>query len=281
MAETVATKGLLGWMTEDEALRFLRSCVFEPPKSDAELLQLWHEYRDKVTAIGKRIVPTFSTHKLSLSEECSGKTLVNKAIKAGGSNVKKVIKVDPCHLLIHQLSVTLDQSERYAAAMRNARQRLNVCLGIGLENRLPIGPAVRDGDWLKKSIPHGEFQPFCLIGKDDFAVQEQARFISFTEFEGKLLLWAGYHRSHALVSHTKPDDTDRLLVGTLVTDGEAFLGPASDLPAKRDCVRGECPPLFSDFFNVELCINVQFLKLRCEIHWNPKTRQYRVPMIPI
>jgi hypothetical protein len=281
MPETVNAKGLLGWMTEDEALRFLRNCVFDKQKSDAEMLALWQEYRDRVAAIGSLTVPRFNTHKLSLSEECTGKTLVNKMRKIGGTNVKRVIKVDPQDLLIHQLWVTVDQSDLYGAAMRDRRQRLNLCLGIGMENKIPIGPAVRDGDWLKKSIPHGEFQPFCLIGNDDFAVQEQARFISFTEFEGKLLLWAGYHRSHALVSHTKPDDTDRLLVGTLTTDGEAFLGVASTLLAKRDSVRGECPPLFSDFFNAELCINVQFLKLRCEIHWNPKTREYRVPMVPV
>jgi len=171
--------------------------------------------------------------------------------------------------------------------MLDRRKRMNLCLGIGMDNKIPIGPAVRDGVWLKKRVPHGEFVPFSLGGKvvmngpDDFLVQEQGRFISFTEFDRKLLLWAGYHRSHALVSQTKPEDTDRLLVGTLVTDGEAFLGAGSDLPDKRDIVRGDCPPLFSDFFDARFCMTVNYLKMRCEVHCNPLTGQYRIPMIPV
>ncbi|HET9407461.1 MAG TPA: hypothetical protein VFO39_09505 [Candidatus Sulfotelmatobacter sp.] len=287
MPNTVKAKLLLGWMTEFEAMHFLRNCVFDPPKTDDEMLALWRLYRDKVSAIGKRQVPKFKTHKLSLAEESTGKTIVNKARRTNGTNVKRVIKIDPRDLLIHQLYVITDQSGKYAVHMLDKRKRLNVCLGIGMENKTPIGPAVRDGNWLKKIVPHGEFVPFAINGKivmngpNDFHAQEQARFISFTQFDEKLLLWAGYHRSHALVSQTKPEDTERLLVGTLVTDGEAFLGASSVLPDKRAVVRGDCPPLFSDFFNPELCIIVDYLEMRCELHCNPVTGEYRVPMVPI
>src|SRR5271169_1218654 len=116
MPETVSAKGLLGWMSEDEALMFLRNCVFDKPQSDAEMRALWQQYRDKVVKLGNRTVPTFNTHKLSLAEESTGKTVVNKGRKAGGANLRRVIKVDPRSLLIHQLWITVDQSERYADA---------------------------------------------------------------------------------------------------------------------------------------------------------------------
>src|SRR2546423_1882436 len=132
MPEIVKAKLLLGWMAEFEAMSFLRSCVFNPPKSDPEMLALWQSYRDKVLALGKRPPPRFKTQKLNLAEECSGKTVVKKAHKAGGTNVRRVIKVDPRDLLIHQLYVITDQSSKYSPGMLDKRTRLNLCLGIGM-----------------------------------------------------------------------------------------------------------------------------------------------------
>jgi hypothetical protein len=281
MPETVNAKALLGWMTEDEALKFLKNCVFDSPLSDDDLRNLWIEYRDKVAALGSRNITPIQPYKLTLAEESTGKTHVNRFRKTGGVNVKRVVKVDPLKLAIHQLWVVTDRSKAYETACTDKNARLRLSLGIGLENRTPIGPAKRNGDWLIKDVPHGEFRPYAMSGADDFIVQEQARFISLTAFDSRILLWAGYHRTYALVSHTNPDDTVRLLVGTLVSDGEDFLGAASSLPAKRDIVRGCCPPLFGDFFGDSLCITVKYLKLRCELHWNIKTGEYRVPMIPV
>jgi hypothetical protein len=281
MPETVEAKMLLGWMTENEALHFLRNCVFDTNKSDDDHRNLWNTYREKVRAIGKRSLPNPATFRLSLAEECSGKTHLNKLRKQNATNIKRVIKIDPRQLVIHQLYVVMDQSRGYEAAAADRKGRLHLSLGIGLENKTPILAARRNGDWLIKDIPHCEFKPFAMIGTDDFIVQEMARFISLTEFDDRILLWAGYHRSHALVSKTYPEDTERLLVGTLVSDGDGFLGPTSELADKRDIVRGECPPLFGDFFDKSLCIEVKYLKLRPELHWNPKTNEYRVPMVPL
>lgn len=281
MPETVDAKILLGWMTEDEALKMLGNCVFEKPMTKDEQLELWKTYRDRVKAIGKRNpLPVTKPHRLTLSEDLAAKSHMRRFQKIGGTNLKRVAKVNALGLIVHQLYVVLDRSEMYEAQMVDHKARLKISLGIGMEYRGTISPAKRNGDVLIKQIPHGEFRPGPMNGPDDFHVQEQARFISFSEFDGKMMLWAGYHRSHALVSHTYPDETERLLVGTLVSDADDFLGAASPLPEKRDMVRGDCPALLSDFFNESLCMRVKLLKLRCELHLDTKARQWKIEMVP-
>jgi hypothetical protein len=99
---------------------------------------------------------------------------------------------------------------------------------------------------------------------------EAARFISIADLGDRTLLWAGYHRAYAVASQTVPEGTVRVLLATLIAgDADRFLGPDSDRPEVRDMVRGERPALLADFFNVDLCMDVNLRKQRPELHVRP------------
>ncbi len=103
--------------------------------------------------------------------------------------------------------------------------------------------------------------------KQKMEISEYGQHVSLTAFDNRLLLWAGYHRTYALIlaSQEYPDEIERLLPAVLTTDGEAFLGAASIFPEKRDMVRGACPAFFRDFFDLDLCMSINLRKRRCQI----------------
>jgi hypothetical protein len=113
-------------------------------------------------------------------------------------------------------------------------------------------------------LPHGEFQ--MVVGaKKNLEIQEMARHVAITAFDDRLLLWAGYHRTYAITleSQENPEEIERLVPAVLTTDADPLLD--ARFSAKRDMVRGACPALFRDFFDADLCLDMELRKRRCQI----------------
>ena len=253
-------------MEEAEALQWLRTEYngAEPFTEDGAR-ELWNEYRAKVAALPPRACapPTClldRTQKEEYAEHHFGQKF------AKNPTVIRVLKLDdPGKLVIHQLAVVLPQSDRYLTDMQDPKKRARICLGRGL-NFEGIHPrARREGDLLLKPVPHAEFMVTECDGVD-FKLREGNRHIAVKEFDGRMLLSAGYHRTHISMYRSNPEDIVLPLFAVLESDTvDGFFSDGSKVPFKRDMVRGTCPPLLSDFFDDSLCITLPLRKRRVEM----------------
>lgn len=271
---SVNTKLLLGWMDENEAMNWLlRESRSAQPFTEQTARDLWSEYRARVAALQPRactqpIRIAERTKKEEYDEHHFRRKLAKKPY------VLDVLKLaDPGKLLIHQLSVTMPQSTKYLEGMRDPKQRMRLCLGRGLSFDGVHPKARREGSRLIKPVPHAEFV-VTQIRPDDFDLHELDRQIGGKEFDGRLMLSTGYHRSHISMYRSNPEDTVLPLFVCLESDVDGFFSANSVVPFKRDMVRGACPPLLSDFFDDSLCIQLPMRKCRVEMFVDFATQQW-------
>lgn len=272
---TVDGKILLGWMGRDEALRvLLQEAVFDDPLDEAGAIRLWECFKAKVSGLGPRACPAPILAPQSLKEKLAGERLIKKAHRKGGFNVKRLVKLDPWGLVVHQLQVIEDRSNLYRRALRTDIDKVKMCLPSATgPHQLPFQ---RVQDTIIIDLPHGEYE-ISVNPQKNIEISENARHISIAAFDGRLLLWAGYHRSYALTlaSQEYPEEIERLVLAILTTDADLFLGARSIFPDKRDMVRGPCPALFRDFFDDDLCMKIKLRKRRCQIHLNATNSQMK------
>jgi hypothetical protein len=267
----VDTKLLLGWMEEREAMHWLlREYRGNKPFTEQSAKDLWNEHREKVSKLGDRdCAPPVRLADRTQKEEYAEHHFMQNNGKC--NSVLGVLKLDdPGKLVIHQLSVSLSQSEGYLDGMRDPKQRLRLGLGRGRHYEGILPKARREGDCLIKSVPHAEWFPVSC-NQEDFEVKEGNRWIAVKEFDNRLLLSAGYHRAHMSIYRSKPDDIVLPLFVVLESDTvDGFFSVNSKVPFKRDLARSSCPPVLADFFNESLCITLPLRKFRPEIQVNLK-----------
>jgi hypothetical protein len=271
---SVNTKLLLGWMDEAEAMTsLLKECRREEPFTDQSARDLWNEYRQRVAALGARpYVPPLRLADRTAKEEYAEHHFMQKHAK--NANILGVAKLDdPGKLVVHQLSVVVPQSEIYLEAMQNPKKRVHTSLGRGLGFDGVHPKARREGTRLLKAVPHAEFS-VSTIKPDDFDLIENNRHIAIKEFDGRMMLAAGYHRAHISMYRNNPDDTVLPLFAGLESDADGFFSANSVVPFKRDMVLGACPPLLSDFFDDSLCIQLPLRKCRVEMCVDFATQQW-------
>lgn len=270
MATSTTAKALLGWMDEVEAMMTLTQEIV-PVMKATEARALWGKYKDRVKALGKRPVPTPTLLPLSQKENYEADYFMNK--HGNKSYINKIVKIDQSSLAVQQLTVVIDQSKKYGKEMLDPARRNRLCLGRGLETTTPLPKAIIENGMLIKSIPHAEFLHITGSCKnDDFKVLEMNRHITVKEFAaGKLLLYGGYHRTHASMYRSNPEDELLPLLAVVEADADGFFTGSSPAPFKRDMVLGDCSPLFSDFFDDSLFIEIPMRKCRVEMHVDPKT----------
>jgi hypothetical protein len=259
--KTLNGKILLGWMGEKEALAYLCEEAV-PPLTKEAAIELWQSYRGKVTALDKREYHKPGNAPHNLKEKLAAEKIVKASHKNGQHNVKGLIKVDPLDLVVHQLRIFEERSEPYRQLVSNPVTRVRTCLPpLPASGQLPTRTV---GSKMIIELPHGEFQ--MLVGaKKNLEIQEMAHHIAIAEFDNRLLLWAGYHRTYAvtLESQANPEEIERLVPAVLTTDAAPLLD--ARFSEKRDMVRGACPALFRDFLNADLCLDIKLRKRRCQI----------------
>lgn len=242
---TIEGGALVGWMERDQAVKFLREeCDFGAPISDAEAEARWRPYRDRVEALEPRDCAAPPELPLDADEQRAARHFMNG--HRGATNILRVVKVDPMRLIVKQLVVVTERSNDYKREVRTAAGWLRKSLDITRRNnRIPFRCGVNAMDF---DLPHGEFVTVFNDG-GRWELQEGARHVSVTGYQGRMMLWAGYHRSYARVSSIAPDAIDRSLVVALTTDGDFLVSQASPNQGLRDMLCGLRPPLFADFFN--------------------------------
>jgi hypothetical protein len=262
----VNTKLLLGWMEEQEAMVWLlNECRNKEPFTEESAKKLWNEYREKVAALPPRKCepPRYLDDRNQKEEYAEHHFMQNFGKEP---DIIRVVKIDdPGKMVAHQLSVMVPQSESYLSTMKDPKQRMRIALGRGMSFDGKLPKARKEGNLLIKPVPHAEF--FVTSGNhEDFEVKESRRHIAVKEFDGRLMLSAGYHRSHMSMYRSKPEDTVLPLFAVLESDTvDGFFSEGSKVPFKRDMVRSSCPPLLSDFFDKSLCIELPMRKCDIEL----------------
>jgi hypothetical protein len=124
------------------------------------------------------------------------------------------------------------------------------------------------------SVPHGEFAFIYNQRSNRFEVIEQARHVSVTAFQNRMLLWAGYHRSYARMASANPEGTGRSLLVALTTDADLFVSAQSPNQGLRAMVCGSRPSLLGDFLDPSFFMQVKLRKKRFQL-------QIRGQIVPI
>jgi len=252
-------KVLLGWLTRDEAVRYLQQdCIFKPPLTDQEAEGLWAHKKEIVNALEPRAAP--SPPKLDLTnEEKEGarKFLQFMRKQPGGSKqILDVVKLDPRALVVHQLDVNLDRVNQYGKSVNTATWCVKNCLAVDRTNAQVTVTVVQNG-W-NITVPHGEF----MVGFDgqSFGIIQGAGHVSVSNVRDRVVLWAGYHRSYARA--VNPDAMERTVLAALTTEGFDAIPMNSVL---RERFLGDRPALLGDFFDERLFMAVQLHRKRYEL----------------
>jgi hypothetical protein len=280
MPNTVKAKLLLGWMKEHEALKTLNNCYFEKHLSDRAAKKMWRHYRDKVTALPPRNpmeppgIPFTATEKTATGNHM-------QVIASSGHTANynaEVIKINPAELVARQFYVVVGQSEVYAANMMDETTRINHCLGNGLKFTGQLVSRQIRPDLILVDLPHMEFLP----GPSGF-IQRDRYLMAVRTQTGRLLLWGGYHRVHAILccqgAGEAPGVAPLLTVMTGIPEVQAFLTLPSSV---REMVLGDRPALLRDFLDEELFITVNLRKMRAEGRVELRNGQWRakVNLVP-
>jgi hypothetical protein len=261
---TLEARVLLGWMSRDDAVKFLiGECQFDPPITHAEANQQWEEYHSRVQALPVRDATSPTHQTITSFQESEAKKEFLRRFK-GAPNILDVIKIDPSKLVVHQLIVVTDRSNRYQSKVQSSNGWIKECLLAEHANQSPQLQIQAGINFVNAQLPHAEFA-FSFVPGSGFQIQQMARHVTVTEFGNRTLLWAGYHRSFARMVSIAPDAIDRSLVVALTTDGVFKVSPASPNHGEREMLTGERPPLFGDFLDPRFFMSVPLLKKRFEL----------------
>lgn len=257
---TMLGKVLLGWLPKEAAVQFLTDCVFDEPMTPQRAEEIWAQYRDRVALLPERDCSAPAALPLTQEERALAENFMRFHRQRQNHNVREVIKINPLNLVIHQPHVNLDQSGRYAQDAANASRyaRHSLAIAQGVHNmQIEAGLNMMD-----VQVPHGEFAFVFNQQIGQFQVLELARHVSVTRFQNRMLLWAGYHRSYAFMTNENPDGMERSLLVALTTDADFLVSPHSPNQGLRAVICGLRPPLFRDFFDRDLFMDVNLKRKR-------------------
>jgi hypothetical protein len=257
---------LLGWLTEKEAIDFLqKDCA--NPLSEEDARKIWRGYRDKVEALPERAALAPRKYPLTRDEGRFAERFLAFLYKMRVRDVREVIKIELDDLVVHQRVAYTGKIEEYVPKINTAKGWNRECLPTH-----PVTSAIRiesKRDGMKTTgisrLPHGEF--FFLMDDQtgQWSIIEGSKHVSVVEFDKRMTLYAGYHRSIARLQSAIPEATDRpvliaLTSATLFSSQSTVEGEA----AVRE-MRGLRPPLLRDFLDESLFMRVKLLRKRYEM----------------
>ena len=260
---------LLGWMSEADAVSYLKEvCYFDPPLSAEDAKCLWRKYRDAVLALGRRDATAPARMPITNFYESQAADKILKQARATGvKNILDVIRIDPMDLVAWQPYVVTERSDRYRSRVDSSKGWISEALLCSPRSpNLQIRHAMNAID---VEVPHMEWG-FVFDPQRGFQIQQFARHVTTTAYGNRMMLWAGYHRSYARMANMAPDAMDRSLVVVLTTDGDFMVSAASPNQGVRDMLVGDCPPLFRDFFDERFFMKVKLRKKRYELQIRAK-----------
>jgi hypothetical protein len=260
---------LLGWMSRDEAVRFLKEdCWTAGGWRDENAIALWQESRDRAAALPEREAPAPSGLSLSDDERnYIGRFLPH--LHGLGISGSTIVKIDPMQLVVAQYHIAIDLAARYAERCKSADDWMSLSMPISSVNPdLSASFARNNLDTnILIELPHAEFI-FGMHPQGGFGPKELRRHVAVMKMGDRMLLSKGYHRLYARVSAAEGKLPERLSL--VVLESEALAPAERGMRASPETdaglrVFGVRPALFADFFTEGLATPVYLRRKRYQL----------------
>jgi hypothetical protein len=278
---TLVGVALPGWMSREEAIRFLvHDCVFSRPITEAEAEETWHICRERAATLPERLAVAPEELPLNSAEEEHAARFLQYLATLGVNGVR-VVKIDPMQLIAFQFQIAIEHSMTYSHTTSAEADWLATALPVNRPSpRLEMTFSRRRFDTdIRIELPHGEFifgvntdsaQMDGAVSVDraaahgTFGPKEFLGYINAMRVGNRLLLGRGYHRTYARIAAVEGRPSDRLTV--VAIDPATPVPP--DLSAQQPShdpglsIFGARPALVQDFFTEGLAMPVYLRRKR-------------------
>jgi len=239
---------LLGWMSRDEAIQYLRDeCVFDPPLTEHAAELLWRPFHQAVEVIENRLATAPDRLELSGEEREAADRFLDHF--RGRNNILDVVKVDPTRLVARQLYVTVERAQRWRVDHTDLRSWCETCIPLPTASDPQYNLSIEAGlNSMNIELPHAEFG-FAFDPQHGFQIPEFCKHVGVTEFGDRMMLFAGYHRAYECLANIKTLGKQRSLLAALSADADILLSPSAPDQRLRAMLSGPRPALLGDFLD--------------------------------
>jgi tetratricopeptide (TPR) repeat protein len=253
-------RALLGWMSADEAVRFLTTdCLFPDTISENTALETWQGSKRIVEALPRREGDVLTPVPMT---DADLKTIRKfRSRYPGEQMVVDFVKLNPATLVVHQHWISPALAEKYkrtATPDKWAQMAL-----LDPPSHAPTA-VHRAGNTILFDLPHEEF---ILSGRPEsqatLEISEPRGFVTVALHANRALLVGGYHRAFALARYCREAaNAPRGVLFGVSSALEMLANEADDIRALMELER---PPVLGDFFEPDLCMPVQLRRRRFQM----------------
>jgi Flp pilus assembly protein TadD len=260
----LAARALLGWMDREQALKFLmEDCLFSPPLTLRFAAEIWEFYRSIVkNSVSEESGPG---RKLPLSAADLKAARKFRSKHPDAHYVVDFVRLNPMDLVVHQLWISTDISERYKDRVTPDKWLQTALLDPPSNSRSMWR---REGNTIFFDLPHAEF---FLAGplqpNEQMQVSEADGFITVALHADRALLLRGYHRAFACAQFAL--GAVNAPHGVLFGVSNQMDSMGSDADDVRRTMEGPRPPRMADWFDDRLFLPVTLRRrrYRMRIHY--------------
>jgi tetratricopeptide (TPR) repeat protein len=257
----ISGRALLGWMNQEEAIRFLiDDCCFSPRLTCSSARDIWEAKKAIVEnlQIEAPLPPPRNLPMSAADLKAIGK--FRKKYPAA-EFVVDFVRLNPMDLVVHQLWISPSIAQRYREGLTADKWLQFAFLDPPSSSWLNCR---RDANTVTFDLPHSEF---ILAGPlqphGELRVTEAESFITVQLHAGQALLLRGYHRTFACARFTREAANAPRGVLFGVSNYFALLdGETNTAAATMELTR---PPRMADFFDERLYLPVTLRKRRYEM----------------
>jgi hypothetical protein len=263
---TVKAKLLLGWMNRKDAISVLQDCYINGnPHTERKATIVWNHYRAKVQKLEPVICNPLE--ELPLTEaECLAAQAHLADLNTKVPFQPQVVKLNPANLLLRQFHVVTERAEEYGQQMEDEQTRINHCFGIGLSYVGQLATRLLNPTLQVIDLPHFEFKIDFDIQRQMIVPRQFSRYVSvFRADPTRTVLWAGYHRTYALLCQLGGEGCGAAIPLFTTVTGAAEVNDFMRAPSfARTSVLCDRPALLRDFLDAELFMDVNLRRKRAQ-----------------
>lgn len=248
----LAGRALIGWMSRDEAIRFLtEDCIFPVPMSPEEAAKIWESRREVTEALAKENpLPRSSSLPLTAADLKVARQFRSTHVEA--KSITDVVRLNPMNLVIHQYWISTTIADEFRDEVTASRWPTTALVDPPIRTRLAWR---QEGNALLVDLPHFEYflaGPALPDGR--MWICEADPFVTVSLHAGRALLLKGYHRTFAFADRAARTELDS--AGALFGQSSSLQEMGSDAAEMLQVMEGPRPPCLGDFFDERLFMPV-------------------------
>lgn len=248
--QTLEGRALLGFMSRDEAVRFLtHDCLFPTPLTEQQAQELWQSRKEIVDALPNGEAAASQTISLRDADQKLIRQFRSRHPEA--DSIVDFARLNPLDLVVHQLWISTEIAAAFSHRVTPEKWAHTSLVDPPANSRLEWR---REGNALLVDLPHSEFFLAGPRSDGEMWIAEAEPFVTVALHAGRALLLRGYHRTAAL---------GMCMRGTGAASGSALFGVSnalelmgSDADEIHRMMEKPRPPRLGDFFDDRLSLPV-------------------------